>query len=79
MVQGQTILQHLEALEPADVYEKGNARFPVQTVIRPKTEQYHDFRGYAGKLYGNTIKVGDAVTVLPSLDGIKGFENSFFR
>jgi sulfate adenylyltransferase subunit 1 len=64
---GQTILQHLEALEPADVYEKGKTRFPVQTVIRPKTEQYHDFRGYAGKLYGNNIKVGDAVTVLPSL------------
>ena len=64
---GQTILQHLETLEPADVYEKGEARFPVQTVIRPKTEQYHDFRGYAGKLYGNNIKVGDAVTVLPSL------------
>jgi sulfate adenylyltransferase subunit 1 len=64
---GQTILQHLEALKPADVYEKGKARFPVQTVIRPKTEQYHDFRGYAGKLYGNSIKVGDAVTVLPSL------------
>jgi sulfate adenylyltransferase subunit 1 len=57
----------LEALEPKDVYEKGKARFPVQTVIRPKTEQYHDFRGYAGKLYGNNIKVGDAVTVLPSL------------
>ncbi|WP_418264011.1 sulfate adenylyltransferase subunit 1 [Flavobacterium faecale] len=65
--QGQTILEHLEALEPADVYEKGQTRFPVQTVIRPKTEQYHDFRGYAGKLYGNNIKVGDAVTVLPSL------------
>jgi sulfate adenylyltransferase subunit 1 len=65
--QGQTILEHLEALEPADVYEKGKARFPVQTVIRPKTEEYHDFRGYAGKLYGNNIKVGDAVTVLPSL------------
>jgi sulfate adenylyltransferase subunit 1 len=64
---GQTILQHLEALEPADVYEKGKARFPVQTVIRPKIEQYHDFRGYAGKLYGDNIKVGDAVTVLPSL------------
>ena len=64
---GQTILQHLEALEPKDVYEKGKARFPVQTVIRPKTEQYHDFRGYAGKLYGNNIKVGDSVTVLPSL------------
>ncbi|WPR72600.1 GTP-binding protein [Flavobacterium sp. NG2] len=64
---GQTILEHLEDLEPKDVYEKGQARFPVQTVIRPKTEEYHDFRGYAGKLYGNNIKVGDAVTVLPSL------------
>jgi len=64
---GQTILQHLEALESKDIYDNGQARFPVQTVIRPKTEEYHDFRGYAGKLYGNSIKVGDAVTVLPSL------------
>jgi sulfate adenylyltransferase subunit 1 len=41
------------------VCRKGKARFPVQTVIRPKTEEeYHDFRGYAGKLYGNNIKVG---------------------
>ncbi|MFV5684734.1 sulfate adenylyltransferase subunit 1 [Flavobacterium sp. GB2R13] len=64
---GQTVLEHLESLEPNDIYENGIARFPVQTVIRPKTEEYHDFRGYAGKLYGNTIKVGDAVTVLPSL------------
>ncbi|MBF4471453.1 sulfate adenylyltransferase subunit 1 [Flavobacterium sp. HJJ] len=64
---GQTILQHLEALESKDIYDNGKTRFPVQTVIRPKTEEYHDFRGYAGKLYGNSIKVGDAVTVLPSL------------
>ena len=64
---GQTILQHLEGLELKDIYDNGKARFPVQTVIRPKTEEYHDFRGYAGKLYGNSIKVGDAVTVLPSL------------
>nr|WP_315251816.1 GTP-binding protein [uncultured Flavobacterium sp.] len=64
---GQTILQHLENLQAKDVYDNGQARFPVQTVIRPKTEEYHDFRGYAGKLYGNNIKVGDAVTVLPSL------------
>lgn len=64
---GQTILQHLEGLESKDIYDNGKTRFPVQTVIRPKTEEYHDFRGYAGKLYGNSIKVGDAVTVLPSL------------
>jgi sulfate adenylyltransferase subunit 1 len=75
---GQTILEHLEALEPADVYESGQARFPVQTVIRPKTEEYHDFRGYAGKLYGNNIKVGDAVTVLPSLTESKVKNIHFF-
>jgi sulfate adenylyltransferase subunit 1 len=76
--EGQTILEHLEALEPADIYEKGQARFPVQTVIRPKTEEYHDFRGYAGKLYGNNIKVGDAVTVLPSLTESKVTNIHFF-
>ncbi|MEN9908799.1 MAG: hypothetical protein RLZZ540_1948, partial [Bacteroidota bacterium] len=75
---GQTILQHLEALESKDVYDNGKARFPVQTVIRPKTEEYHDFRGYAGKLYGNSIKVGDAVTVLPSLTESKVTNIHFF-
>ncbi|MBC7846608.1 MAG: GTP-binding protein [Flavobacterium sp.] len=75
---GQTILQHLENLESKDVYDSGQARFPVQTVIRPKTEEYHDFRGYAGKLYGNNIKVGDAVTVLPSLTESKVTNIHFF-
>jgi sulfate adenylyltransferase subunit 1 len=76
---GQTVLEHLEALEPADVFETGKVRFPVQTVIRPKTEEYHDFRGYAGKLYGNSIKVGDAVTVLPSLTASKVNAIHFFN
>ena len=75
---GQTVLEHLESLEPNDIYENGIARFPVQTVIRPKTEEYHDFRGYAGKLYGNSIKVGDAVTVLPSLTESKVSNIHFF-
>jgi sulfate adenylyltransferase subunit 1 len=75
---GQTILEYLEMLEPADVYERGQVRFPVQTVIRPKTKEYHDFRGYAGKLYGNSIKVGDAVTVLPSLTESKVKKIHFF-
>jgi sulfate adenylyltransferase subunit 1 len=75
---GQTILQHLENLEAKDVCDNGQARFPVQTVIRPKTEEYHDFRGYAGKLYGNNIKVGDAVTVLPSLTESKVTNIHFF-
>ena len=75
---GQTVLEHLEDLEPADVYDKGQARFPVQTVIRPKTEEYHDFRGYAGKLYGNTLKVGDSITVLPSFTQSKVSNINFF-
>ena len=63
---GSTLLDYLESLESEAVYDKGHARFPVQTVIRPKSETYHDYRGYAGKLYGNDINVGDSVTILPS-------------
>jgi len=63
---GVSILDHLESLDAKDVFEDGLARFPVQTVIRPKTEEFHDFRGYAGKLYGNDLAVGDEITVLPS-------------
>jgi sulfate adenylyltransferase subunit 1 len=39
------------------MFLKRKKAFPVQTVIRPKQRRYHDFRGYAGKLYGNNIKV----------------------
>ena len=63
---GQTLLEHLEKLDTEDVYNKGKMRFPVQYVIRPKTEEFHDFRGYAGKVYGGDIKVGDSIVVLPS-------------
>ena len=75
---GDTILGHLENLEAADVYDKGQVRFPVQSVIRPKMDQYHDFRGYAGKIYGGSLKVGDSVTVLPSLTQSKVKEIYFF-
>ncbi len=63
---GPSILDHLENLNSEDVQEASQARFPVQNVIRPKTEEYHDFRGYAGKLYGGDLAVGDEVTILPS-------------
>jgi sulfate adenylyltransferase subunit 1 len=68
---GKTLLEHLEELDTQDVYNKGVMRFPVQYVIRPKTADFHDFRGYAGKVYGGDINVGDEVVVLPSLTKTK--------
>ncbi|MEM9546881.1 MAG: GTP-binding protein [Bacteroidota bacterium] len=63
---GVTVLEHLEKLENEDIYNVGTPRFPVQYVIRPKTDDYHDFRGYSGKVYGGDLHVGDEVVVLPS-------------
>jgi len=63
---GDTLLNHLENLNTTDVYNQGTPRFPVQYVVRPKTEEHHDFRGYAGKVYGGELSVGDKVVVLPS-------------
>ena len=75
---GKTLLEHLEGIDVQDVYEKASARLPVQYVIRPKTNGYHDFRGYAGKLYGGEISVGDEVMVLPSETTSKVREIHFF-
>jgi sulfate adenylyltransferase subunit 1 len=63
---GQSLLEHLEGLDKKDIYNVGTPRFPVQYVIRPKTEDFHDFRGYAGKVYGGELSVGDNILVLPS-------------
>lgn len=63
---GQTLLEHFEVLDTEDVYNAGTPRFPVQYVVRPKTEEFHDFRGYAGKVYGGDLSVGDDIVVLPS-------------
>ncbi len=63
---GKTLLEHLEQLDKKDVFNAGTPRFPVQYVIRPKTEEFHDFRGFAGKVYGGQLSVGDEVVALPS-------------
>ena len=63
---GKSLLDHLESLNAENMQNISKVRFPVQNVIRPKTEEYHDFRGYAGKLYGGDLAVGDQVTILPS-------------
>ncbi|MGB5437172.1 MAG: GTP-binding protein, partial [Maribacter sp.] len=58
---GQTLLDHLEKLDRKDIFNAGTPRFPVQYVIRPKTDEFHDFRGFAGKVYGGELSVGDEV------------------
>ncbi|MEP3838712.1 MAG: GTP-binding protein [Algibacter sp.] len=63
---GEALLEHLEQLDKADIFNAGTPRFPVQYVIRPKTEDFHDYRGYAGKVYGGDLSVGDDIIVLPS-------------
>jgi sulfate adenylyltransferase subunit 1 len=63
---GETLLHLLETL-PVRVDEtKLPARFPVQLVVRPRSDEFHDYRGYAGRLSGGSFKVGDDVTILPS-------------
>ncbi|EAR00836.1 sulfate adenylyltransferase subunit 1 [Maribacter sp. HTCC2170] len=64
--QGDSLLDHLEKLDKKDIFNIGTPRFPVQYVIRPKTEDFHDFRGFAGKVYGGQLSVGDEVVALPS-------------
>ena len=76
---GPTILEHFENLKNKDIFNVGTPRFPVQYVIRPKTEEFHDFRGYAGKVYGGELSVGDAVVILPSLKTSKIKEIYFYN
>jgi len=64
--QGTTLLYLLE-----NIYIKGDnnyvdARFPVQYVIRPQSDEFHDYRGYAGRIDGGIFKIGDKVKVFPS-------------
>lgn len=63
---GPTLLYHLENVYVGTTENHVEARFPVQTVIRPQSDAYHDFRGYAGRVAGGVFKAGDNVLVLPS-------------
>jgi sulfate adenylyltransferase subunit 1 len=64
--QGPTFLYHLEHVYVGGEENHVDARFPVQWVIRPMSDDWHDFRGYAGRVAGGVFKPGDEVTVLPS-------------
>ena len=63
---GPTLLEHLETVEIAGDRDLDHRRFPVQWVIRPISDEHHDYRGYAGQVAGGVWQAGDDVVVLPS-------------
>lgn len=64
--EGATLLHTLETVHIASDHNHIDCRFPVQYVIRPQKEEFHDFRGYAGRISGGVFKKGDDVMILPS-------------
>ena len=64
--EGASLLHHLESVHIASDRNLIDARFPVQYVIRPQSDEFHDYRGYAGQIAGGVFKPGDEVVVLPS-------------
>ncbi len=63
---GPTLLEHLESVPVGRDAVSEPFRFPVQVVIRPRTAEHPDYRGYAGRVASGVVRVGDEVTVLPS-------------
>jgi sulfate adenylyltransferase subunit 1 len=63
---GKALLQTLEEVEVEASVASLPARFSVQYVIRPHTTEFHDYRGYAGKIASGTLAIGDEITVLPT-------------
>ena len=63
---GTPLLYHLENVHIASDRNLIDVRFPVQWVVRPQSDEFHDYRGYAGQVQGGVIKPGDEIIVLPS-------------
>ncbi len=64
--QGETLLSTLETIPVKNDHNLVNPRFPVQTIIRPESDEFHDYRGYAGRVASGIFRKGDPVVVLPS-------------
>ena len=64
--EGSSLLHHLEEVHIASDRNLIDVRFPVQYVVRPRDDEWHDYRGYAGQIAGGILKKGDEVVVLPS-------------
>jgi sulfate adenylyltransferase subunit 1 len=63
---GVSLLNTLETIQISSDQNRKDARFPVQTVIRPNQTEYHDYRSYAGRVAGGIFRTGDNIVVLPS-------------
>ena len=64
--QGAPLLHTLETMHISSDLNKVDARFPVQTVLRPQSESHRDYRGYAGRVASGIFRTGDEVTIMPS-------------
>ncbi len=64
--QGAPLLHTLETMHISSDINKVDARFPVQTVLRPQSPEFIDYRGYAGRVSSGVFRVGDEITVMPS-------------
>jgi sulfate adenylyltransferase subunit 1 len=65
--QGKTFLDLIETIEIKKNKNSYGARFPVQTVLRPLSEEFHDYRGYAGRIAGGAFRTGDSIVIVPAL------------
>jgi len=63
---GKTLLQILESIPVRKDHDLVHGRFPVQYIIRPESDTFHDYRGYGGRIAGGIFRKGDKVRVLPS-------------
>ncbi len=63
---GPTLMYYLEHLHISNDNNFTDPRFPVQYVVRPNSDEYHDYRGYAGRVAGGVFRPGDKVMILPS-------------
>lgn len=63
---GGTLRYILENIHIGSDHNRIDPRFPVQYVVRPESNEYHDFRGYAGRVAGGVFRKGDKVMILPS-------------
>ena len=72
--QGGTLMYYLENVHIASDHNFIDGRFPVQMVIRPYNDDFHDYRGYAGRVAGGSLKLGDEIVALPS-----GFSSTITR